>query len=278
MLIDIHTHVFPDKIAPGAVNLLKSKAAELGKYETSNHTDGTLSGLKRSMTENGVDTSVVQPVVTRPQQFESINRFAEEISRDGIISFAGIHPECDNTDKLLDEIKAHGFPGIKLHPEYQQCDIDRDKSLRILEKAEKLGLYTLIHCGIDVGINPPVHCSPKQLRNTLSYVSGKYIIAAHLGGFDMWDDVEKYLVGTDVYMDTAAVSGIISNDQMKRIITNHGSEKILFGSDSPWECPKDVLNKIMSLGLSQEALDNITHKNAIRILKTASQNRTEVKR
>lgn len=277
MIIDFHTHVFPDKIASGAIDLLKSKVAELGKYETSNHTDGTLNGLKRSMNENGIDISVVQPVVTRPQQFDSINRFAEEISQDRIISFAGIHPECENADQLLDEIKARGFPGIKLHPEYQQCDIDGDKSLRILEKAEKLGLYTLIHCGIDVGINPPVHCSPKQLRNTLSYVSGKYIIAAHLGGFDMWDDVERYLVGTDIFMDTAAVSGIITNAQMKRIITNHGSEKVLFGSDSPWECPKDVLAKIMSLGLSANSLDNITYKNATGILGIENRNYTEVK-
>ncbi|MCA5964652.1 hypothetical protein LC724_36370 [Blautia sp. RD014234] len=75
MIIDFHTHIFPDKIAGATIEKL-SKASDSPAY-----TDGTKDGLKRSMEESGVDISVVLPVVTKPQQFSSINRYAREITR-----------------------------------------------------------------------------------------------------------------------------------------------------------------------------------------------------
>ena len=83
----------------------------------------------------------------------------------------------------------------------------------------------------------------------------------------MWDDVEKYLVGTHILFDTAFIKDYISSEQALRIIRNHGSEKILFGSDGPWESPDCTLAFIRSLGLSESECDNITFKNACRILK-----------
>ena len=82
----------------------------------------------------------------------------------------------------------------------------------------------------------------------------------------MWDDVERYLVGTPVLLDTAFISRFISKEQVERIIKNHGSEKILFGSDSPWESPVMTKEFIDSLSVSDEENENIFCKNALRIL------------
>ena len=67
MIIDFHTHTFPDKIAAPALESLKSSS------ESAAHTDGTNSGLAISMAESGVDISVVLPVVTNPQKASSMN-------------------------------------------------------------------------------------------------------------------------------------------------------------------------------------------------------------
>lgn len=267
MLIDFHTHIFPDKIAGKTLEVLK---AGILKYE---HTsaeacyDGTKEGLLSLMAQNGVDISVTLPIATKPAQTDSINEFALSVSGEKIISFASLHPENEDIDKILENIKKSGFFGIKLHPEFQLSYVDSPETLKILKKAEELRLYTVFHAGCDIGLPPPVHSTPKHFKNAMEYVSGKYIIAAHLGGWRMWDDVEKHLVGTPINFDTAFIKDYVSPAQAKRIIKNHGSEKILFGSDAPWENPADTLNFLLSLGLTWQDLDNITYKNAQKILK-----------
>ena len=119
---------------------------------------------------------------------------------------------------------------------------------------------------MDYGVPPPDMCTPLMLKHVLEEVSGKYLIAAHLGSMDMWDDVEKYLVGTDMYFDTAAISDIIDKDQYRRIIKNHGADKILFATDSPWEDVLETLAALNQLGLDEEELEKIKYKNALKIL------------
>lgn len=267
MLIDFHTHIFPDKIAERTIEVLKGSIKEISGIDAVNHHDGTLSGLRSSMKENGVDISVVMPIATKVSQSESINRFAKSIQSEDVVSFAGIHPLQDDWEKTLDEIKKAGFLGIKLHPEFQRVYIDSPEAVRVIKKAEDLGLYTIIHAGKDVGLPPPVHASPERIARLLDKIKGDCFIAAHLGGFQMWDDVEKYLVSSPIYMDTATVAPLIEREQYKRIIRNHGVDKILFASDNPWENPQDTLFVLESLGLDREEMEKITHKNALKILK-----------
>lgn len=266
MLIDFHTHIFPEKIAGKTLDVLKAGVLKCENKTAISYFDGTKNGLFSLMNDAGVDISVALPIATKPTQTNSINAYAEEITDTRIISFASLHPENEDTDKILDGIKQAGFKGIKLHPEFQDAFVDSPEVIKILKKAESLGLYTVFHAGCDIGLPPPVHSTPRHFKNALEYVSGKYIILAHLGGWRMWDDVEKYLVGTPVYFDTAFIKDHINKEQALRIIKNHGSEKILFGSDAPWENPKDTLEFIKSLGLPEEDFLNITYKNALNII------------
>lgn len=104
MVIDFHTHAFPDKIAEKTIAILADRSG------TAASTDGTVDGLIGSMKDAGVDISVVLPVVTKPSQFESINAFAERInSLPGIISFGGIHPDCEDSEKKDRRTRRRGF-------------------------------------------------------------------------------------------------------------------------------------------------------------------------
>ena len=113
----------------------------------------------------------------------------------------------------------------------------------------------------------PIHCPPQLLRDALNHVSGKNIIAAHMGGYLLWDDVLKYLVGTDIMFDTSYCLGEMPKDIAKEIIRKHGAEKIVFGSDSPWTSPGVILNALTELELEKDEFDKITYKNACDILK-----------
>ncbi|MBQ8392046.1 MAG: amidohydrolase family protein [Clostridia bacterium] len=268
MLIDFHTHLFPDKIASRAIEALKQGIINThDRLLLEPQTDGTLSGLLKSMDENRVDMSIVMPIATSPTQHSTINCFAKEITDNKrIISFGSVHPRQEDWEETLEGISENGLKGIKLHPEFQSFFADEPIVEKIVKKCEELGLWVLFHAGEDYGYKPPFHCTPQRLLNLIDKTGCKNIIAAHFGSFSMWEDVAKYLVGTDIYMDTSMTSGFLPENFCRDMILRHGSDKILFGSDSPWQSPRQSYEYLTSLNLSEDDLENIKHKNAERIL------------
>lgn len=269
MIIDFHTHVFPDKIAGKTIPYLmeKGNVPSFGK--------GTLIDLKSKMKESGTDKSVVLPVCTKPSQFESINKFAEILnSEENIYSFGGIHPDNDNIYEKLIYLKSRGFKGIKLHPDYQDVYINDERYYNIVKTAVELDMYVTIHAGVDVAYPDDVHCTPEESAKLIERVyNGNYdvepkIILAHCGGIDMYDDVEKYLVGKPVYFDLAVILlySLDKISQIERIIKAHGASKILYASDYPWTKLKENVAMMNSLNLSDSEKDLIFYKNAERIL------------
>ncbi len=265
MVVDFHTHIFPEKVAKGAIEKLEGLAN--GKACT----DGTYGGLRESMKEAGVDYSVILPVLTKPDQFKSVNQFAaSHIGTEGIIPFGGIHPHAENYRGELDQIKEWGLKGIKLHPVYQNTFISDKRYLDIIRYALQLDLWVVIHAGIDIGYPTEVRAIPDvvlEMFERLPLRKGdNKIILAHMGGFDVWDGVEALLVGSDVYFDMSYSLGFMKEEQFVAIVRNHGANRIVFGTDSPWASQKEVLRMFRELPLSQEEKDMILYKNAANML------------
>ncbi|MBE6784588.1 MAG: amidohydrolase [Ruminococcaceae bacterium] len=269
MIIDFHTHIFPDKIAKPTVEKLKSYLCDAGE-ECAAYTDGTLTSLLSSMEEAGVDKSVILPVVTNPKQFESINRFAAELKdTDGIISFGGIHPDNENVEEKLDFIKSMGLKGIKLHPDYQNTYVNDEKYIRIIRYAEKIGLITVIHAGYDVLSPDDIHCTPDMALDMLSKVSdGKEtkIVLAHLGGLRAGKECLEKLAGKNIYLDVSYVLNKTEPDLLIEIFEKHGYDKILFASDSPWGDQKTFRETLDNLDISKENKNKIFCENALHLL------------
>ncbi len=265
MLIDFHTHVFPDKIAASAISSLEARA------HIKACTDGTVSGLLSLMDREGVNISVVLPVVTSPKQFDSVNRFSLEHSSERLVFFGGIHPDCEEPEKKIDELKEMGFRGIKLHPDYQNTFINDDKYIRIIRRALVHGMYITIHAGVDIGLPEPVHCPPELSAEMLEAVDdlnhgAPRIILAHMGGAEMPRDVLTHLCGKNVYLDTAYTIDKEDPELMKEIIRAHGADKILFATDAPWNSPKNCMAALEALGLSKIEKELILHINAEKML------------
>ena len=74
------------------------------------------------------------------------------------------------------------------------------------------------------------------------------------------------LVGKDVYLDTAVIFDYIEQEQFLRILRGHGSDRILFATDSPWSGQRESLSHLRSMKLSQEVFDAILGGNALRLL------------
>ena len=140
MLIDVHTHIFPSKIAPKTIKVLEAGFLQVQHKPYYAHTTGTVDGLRQSMKEFGVDKCVVLPIATTVKQSESINQFAVSIDSDDVRSFGSVHPMQPDYDRVLEELAEHGIRGIKLHADYQDFYIDCKESIAVLKKAEEWGL------------------------------------------------------------------------------------------------------------------------------------------
>jgi predicted TIM-barrel fold metal-dependent hydrolase len=260
MIVDFHVHCFTDELAAKAVKTLSDRAGIPPR------TDGTVQGIRNSMKRSQIDYSVLLPIATKPAQTEVINNWVASSCGDGIIAFGSIHPDYAEWKKELKRIKDLGLKGIKLHPDYQLFYIDDKRMYPVYEYLFSLGLVLIFHAGRDIGLPEPYHCTPDRLYKLACDFKGAKIVAAHMGGFSLWDDVERYLVGTEIYFDTSFSLGRVGDEQAKRIILDHGYEKILFATDSPWTDQGEEVDKMRSLKLGTEAENAILGINACKLL------------
>ena len=263
MIIDFHTHIFPDKIAARTIGLLEEKSGLTAA------TDGTPGGLLKSMHRAGIDMSVVLPVATKPSQFESIRMYAGSVNVQypgKLLSFGGIHPGCADYKREIDIICEMGLVGIKIHPDYQGVMIDDERYIELLKYADKQGLIILTHAGIDIGKPEPVHCPPEKMRKVLDEVKPKKMVLAHYGGWEQWDEVYEHLAGCDVWLDTSFIYDRITKEQFLKIYQKHDKSKILFATDSPWSDATRAVEWIKELGLPEDETEAIFSGNAKRLL------------
>ena len=260
MIIDFHTHIFPEKIAKKTLDFL----AEICK--TKPYTEGTGEDLNRSERKAGVDLSVALPAVTKPSQVDSINRFVLGFQEGPILSFGGIHPECENYKEILKGLKDAGVKGVKLHPDYQDTYFNDIRYKRIVSYAPELGLIISVHAGVDPKCPEDIHCTPKMALEVIRETQPEKLVLAHLGGNMCWDEVEEYLTGQPVYFDTAYILGLVPEEQFLRIVRNHGADKILFGTDSPWAGQKEFVRYLKECPLTEEERQLIFFGNALKLL------------
>lgn len=283
MIIDFHTHTFPSRISRSVLGKLAAVS------HTACFTDGSAQGLLASMERAHVDNSVNLPVMTYAGQVKKVNdtliREREDMLKNGIITFGGMHPDYEDYKTELQRLKAAGFPGIKLHPAYQGIDFDDIRTMRIVDCASELGLIVVTHAGIDIGICDRNYCSVKAVLNVLARVRPAKLVLAHMGGWGCWDEVERDLAGAPVWLDTAFSIGVItadpgqeerplrtsnlSDEAFLRLARKHGTDKILFATDSPWEDQADYVSRVNRMPFSPGEKQAIFAGNAKALLETA---------
>lgn len=261
MLIDFHTHCFPDKLAERAISKLSFESGNMQP-----HYDGSFSGLKNSMAQSGVDVSVVLHIATNAHQMHSVNDFAAYVNNGkDIFSFGSVHPEAPDALEELERIKALGLKGVKFHPEYQEFEVDDEKMKPIYKKVSQLGLIAVFHAGQDYGFPPPYRAMPRAMARAASWFDSP-VVAAHWGGVGAYDESVKYLCGENLYFDVSFGYGVMPKAYASTIVEKHGAGKLLFGTDGPWHSAAQELRLLSSLGLTGEESAKITHLNACSLL------------
>lgn len=284
MLIDSHTHTFPDELA----NKVILKIA--GDASIRHYTEGTNASLLESMDRAHVDMSVILPVVTKPSQCETINKVAKEINDryfPRLLSFGGIHPDNEDYKEVLKDLAESGIKGIKLHPLYQGAAIDDIRNLRIIDCASELGLIVVIHAGKDLSF-PGDFADPDRISRMLDEVQPEKIVLAHMGSYACWEEVYDQLCGRGAYLDTSfSLNPIrplkdtpegkeslaanpmlvppLSRELFRKMVKKNGADHMLFASDSPWGDQKETFDLVDEC-LDVSGKEAVYYGNALRLL------------
>lgn len=283
MIIDFHTHTFPDKIC----HAVREKLSDVS--HTKPYSDLSIAGTIRDMEKSGVDYSVNLPVATAVKQVESINSSMiaqkEDFLQKHIITFGCMHPDYGDLkaiEKELKRLKEAGIPGIKMHPAYQGVDFDDPRFMDIMRVARDLDLIVTIHAGIDIGFLEHNFSGVSMILKVLEEVKPEKLVLAHMGGWMAWDLVEKELAGANLWYDTAFSLGPIegkegqeaerthyynmSSEQFVHLVRALGADRVLFASDLPWADPVRYISMIRESELTQEEQAAIFGNNARKLL------------
>ena len=259
MIIDSHAHIFPEIIAEKASkNIGKFYGIEM-KY------DGTVEKLLEEGRAAGVDKFLVHSVATTPKQVDSINQFiARQVERypDKFIGFMTLHPESTNLKAEFDWALSHGLRGIKLHPDFQEFDINSDKAKEIYRLANGK-CPVLIH----MGDRRTQYSKAEKLAPLFDEFLELDVIAAHFGGYSEWESAAAYLATTRSYVDSSSSLFELPPEKVRQLIDTYTPSRVLFGTDYPMWDAAEELERWSKIPITEEERELIFHRNLLNLLK-----------
>jgi uncharacterized protein len=266
LIIDAHTHIFPDSVASRALQTV------IGNTKGRLHAcaDGTYNGLLASMDAAGVDFSVVLTVATSPGQSVGILQWIKEVafSSPRILFFGSVHPDEPDFRDRIREMKAFGLQGIKFHPGYQGFPVNSIEAYAVYEEAVKQDLVMYFHGGYDPSLPGCDYTSVERFSAFLKDFEGSKIVLAHGGGYEEWGKVLDLLGDKECYFDIAFVLEKMKLCKDARELYRQNEDYFVFGSDSPWRDQKKYVELIRdSETLNREQKEKLFFRNVRKLIR-----------
>ena len=262
-VFDIHTHVYPEKIAARAVE-------NLGKfYDFVPEGDGTYTTLESASRENGVVGFLIFSVATNAHQVENVNSYIAESVKNSrkrgfdTVGFAGMHQDFPDFAAEIDRAEANRLRGVKIHPDIQRIDIDDPRMMELYEIVEgRMPVY------FHMGDNRPEYqfSQPEKLLKVLKMFPRLEVVAAHLGGYKSWESGKALANCPNVWFDTSSALWAMTPEKAREMISVLGSERVMFGTDYPVKMPREEIDRVLAIDLSEKEREDIFYNNAQRFL------------
>lgn len=258
-LIDIHTHIYPPAIARKAAASIR-EFYQLGTDEM----DGTADTLLERGTQAGIDRFVILPVAMRPERTRHINDFIlEQVAiQPRFLGFGTVHAAMENITGEVEYILEKGLRGLKMHPDSQAFAIDDPRLFPAYEAVQEK-IPVILHMG-DVRFD---YSHPRRLRHVLELFPKLQVIAAHFGGYGMYETAFDLLHDKDCVFDVSSSMMFMEDGVAEKYIRAFGAERMAFGTDYPLWDPIKETKRFLELKLTDDEFDQIGHKTVERILK-----------
>lgn len=183
-------------------------------------------------------------------------------------ALCSIHPgDGDEALTEIDRIARSGAAGLKLHPNTQQFDVGSDELLAVTKRAGDLGLPILFDT---VSATDPGQ--PEKFINLAMTCPDTDLVLAHTFGPKFTHAVMFLVLSRypntrrNVYLELSATICMFAAspfaDQLTWLCRQHGTDRVLWGSDYPLFSPAESLDALDTLGFTDTELDQITHQTA----------------
>ena len=258
-LIDIHSHVYPEVIAEKAAESIRNF------YELEGGgMDGTVDMLRKQGDLAGIDRFVILPVGLKPDRVRHINDFIlEQVAAEPrFLGFGTVHAAMEQIAEEVEYILSKGLRGIKMHPDSQVFAIDDPRLFPVYEQIQEK-LPVILHMG-DQRFD---YSHPARLRHVLELFPKLQVIAAHFGGYSMYETAYELLKDKDCIFDISSSLMFMPEGVAERYINAYGAERMAFGTDYPLWDPVTETKRFQQLKLTPAQFDQIAHKTAERILR-----------
>ncbi len=253
--IDAHAHIYPDEIAD------KASRATADFYEMEMGCDGRLSTLLESGKRAGIRKHVVLGVAVTPERVEGINNYlirTVAAHSDRLIGFGAMHPDYGNVRAEIRRIKAGGLLGIKIHADMEQVLLDCPGMIRLFEALAAENMPAMLH----MGDSRYPYSEPGRLAKALKAVPEVKVIAAHFGGWSVWEEAWKILADFEnVWVDTSSSLYAMTPEEGAKAVRHFRPDRVLFGTDFPMWDPLEERRRFDSLPLYDRERENIGRRN-----------------
>lgn len=253
-IIDIHTHVYPDAIAQKATDSVRDFYGIGGAGMT-----GTVDMLLQRGGEAGISRYVILPVAVNPARVHGINDFIVqqvELHKE-FVGFGTVHAAMDGLMDETDRILSLGLRGIKMHPDTQAFAIDDPRLFPVYEHIQGR-MPVFLH----MGDHRYDYSRPEKLRRVLELFPRLQAVAAHFGGYSMYDVAYEHLHHTSCIFDVSSSLMFMPKGEAEHYINIYGAERMAYGTDYPlWDPVKEV-KRFFQLDLTDAQFEQICHKTA----------------
>ena len=260
-IIDAHCHIYPDGIAPKAVQAVDRFYDGL----PADHYDGTASTLLESGARAGISHFIVHSVATKPEQVHSINAFIARAMAESNGAFTGMgtmHLDSDDLRRDFEALRALGLKGVKLHPDIQRFNADDPRAMRIYGMCEDAGLPVCVHTG-DYRYD---YSNPPRVANILRAFPRLKFIGAHFAGWSVWDEAARTLADfPNLMVDTSSSFYAIGPEKARTLIRAYGSKRVMFGTDYPLWPQKPDIDCLLGLDLTDDEYEDIFWRSCARL-------------
>lgn len=258
MIIDVHCHAWPDVMAERALGPRVPQLPRVG--------DGKISTLPGVLERSGVDRGVLLGIADSAKHVAGTNRFVGRARGGSLLGFGTIHPDLPVEENLA-SLRDNDIRGVKLHSLFQGFAYDDRRVWDVLE-AFGSEIAVIAHVGAGGDRESNERATPGMIRDIVRQFPELKMIACHFGGYHRLEEAEADLLGENVYLETSwppTMAGL-APEKVREIISRHGADRIVFGSDWPMADPAAEIAAIRALGLSDETTEGILGGNVARLL------------
>lgn len=259
-IIDAHCHCYPAAIAAKAAKAIGAF------YDHQSSCGGTAEEIIEANKQAGIDMTLIQSAATVPHQVESINAFIADTVRKypkNFVGFGTLHPDSENSEKEAESLMEMGLLGVKIHNDFIRIAVDDPRMDKIYRICANAHLPLLLHTG-DKRYD---FTNPNRMEKVLKANPDLTVIGAHFGGWSVWEEASTRLAKFDNLMvDCSSTTAYISPELCRELVHRYGAERVLFGSDFPYNHPAEELERTLALSLTDEEYRLILGENAKRLL------------